>query len=460
METRYDVAVLGAGPGGYVAAIRASQLGLKPVVIEKAEPGGVCLNWGCIPSKAIINQAKIFNSGAILEAMGVKLDKSGFNYNTVYEKSRAAADRLSQGVAFLLKKNKVDVLKGEGKLLAPGKIGVGKEEVEASNIIIATGSSPRSIPGFEIDEESILSSTGILKLKTVPKSIIILGAGAIGLEFAYVLSSFGTRVTLVEMLDSLFPPGDAEVSTALKRVFDKRKVESFLGAKATDCQPKKGQLSITIEQDGKSHTLQAEKLLVAVGRKPNTEGLGLESLGIKTEKGFIVTGDYYQTTVKGVYAIGDVINTPLLAHVASKEGEIAVEHMAGKNPEKRIKADEIPYGVYCEPQIGGFGLTEKDAAAAGREFGKAVFPYRGAGKAVAVDEVEGFVKIIYDKKTKEILGAHILGAEATELIHEILLAKKSELLLEDIAAMIHAHPTLSEAVMEAARLGEGWAIHI
>jgi len=330
----------------------------------------------------------------------------------------------------------------------------------AKNIIIATGSSPKEIPGFKIDEENILSSTGILKLKKIPESIIILGAGAIGLEFAYTLNSFGVNVIIIEMLETLFPTGDAEISEVLQRLFRKKKIETYLGYRALGCMNKDKTFEISIEKEGKKSLINAEKILVAVGRTANIKNIGLEEMGIKTEKGFISTGDYYRTNIDNIFAIGDVINTPLLAHVASKEGEIAAEFIAGVKTETRIKDDEIPYGVYCEPQIAGFGITEKEAIEKKIDYGKAVFPYRGAGKAVAVDDLEGMVKIIFDKEEKAILGAHIIGTDATELIHEILLAKKSELVLEDIAKMIHAHPTLSEAVMEAARAGEGRAIHI
>jgi dihydrolipoamide dehydrogenase len=461
MEHQYDIAVIGSGPGGYVAAIRASQLGLKTAVIEKHEVGGICLNWGCIPSKAIINQAKIYSSIPALEKMGIKTDKANFKYESVYERSRIAADRLSKGVAFLFKKNKVDLIPGTAKIIERNTIRIGDtNELTSKNIIIATGSSPKGIPGFKIDEENILSSTGALKLKILPKSIIILGAGAVGLEFAYMFNSFGVNVIIVEMLETLFPTGDIEISVALERLFRKKKIETYLGFRASSCIRKDETFEISIEKEGKKSVLKAEIILVAVGRKANIKNIGIEELGIITVNGFIDTGDYYKTNIDNVFAIGDVINTPLLAHVASKEGEIAAEFIAGVKTEARIKNDEIPYGVYCEPQIAGFGITEKEAIENKINYSKAVFPYRGAGKAVAMDDTEGMVKILFEKETTEILGAHIIGADATELIHEILLAKKSELVLENIAKMIHAHPTLSEAVMEAARAGEGWAIHI
>jgi len=461
-EYNYDLIVIGAGPGGYVAAIRASQLGLKAAVIEKDKPGGVCLNIGCIPSKALIHQAEVFRSIGSLKEMGVVVDSSKFDYGVVFKKSRSAADRLSKGVQSLLKKNKVELLPGTARFVSAHEIEIdGKNRVTATNIIIATGSSPRQIPGFEFDEKQVLSSTGALMLETLPKRLIILGAGAIGMEFAHIMNSFGVEVTVVEMLDQILPLEDADSVDVVARDFKKRGILMHTSTKATTLQKSKSGIRLTIEDaSGKSSTIDADQLLVAVGRAPNSAGLGLESIGVKIDRGFIVTGDYYETAVKGVFAIGDVIPTPLLAHVAMKEGEIAVEHIAGHNPERRVPSDEIPSAVYTEPQVASFGPTEAKLKAAGTAYEKAIFPYRGAGKSVAVEQPEGMVKVLYAPDTHEILAAHISGANATELIHELLLAKKAELLPEDIATMIHAHPTLSEAVMESARVAEGWAIHI
>ena len=455
----YDLLVIGSGPGGYVAAIRATQLGMKAAVVEKDKAGGVCLNVGCIPSKALIHQAEVFHSGKELEAMGIGLDLSGFDYANVFRKSRQAADRLSKGVQSLLKKNKVEYIEGTAVLDGGHAVKVDGKPVTAKNILIASGSRPRQIPGFEFDEKQVLSSTGALMLEKLPKSIIILGGGYIGMEFAHVMSTFGVEVTVVEMLDRILPISDAEVVSVLERDFRRRGVEFMTGTKAEKLTKKKSGIALDVSNADGSKTLEAEMLLVSVGRAANTEGLGLEKAGVKTEKGFITVRDYYQTDADGVYAIGDVVATPQLAHVASKEGEIAVEHMAGHKPEKSIDPDLIPAGIYTEPQIGSFGPTEEQATERGLNFAKATFPYRGAGKAVAIGQSEGMVKILYDKDTHEFLAAHIVGADATELIHELLLAKRSELLPEDIATMIHAHPTISEAVMEAARAVEGWMIH-
>lgn len=461
-EYAYDLVVIGAGPGGYVAAIRARQLGLKTAVIEKDKPGGVCLNVGCIPSKALIHQAEIFRSAAGLADMGVKVDTSGFDYGKVFKKSRLAAERLSKGVQFLLKKNAVEYLQGTAKIISAHEISVdGGGTVTAANVLLATGSRPRSIPGFDFDEKDILSSTGALMLEKLPKSLLILGAGAIGMEFAHIMNAFGVEVTVVEMLDRILPLEDAETVAVLEKDFSRRGVKMLTSTKAAGVKKTSNGLEVRLEEkDGKAGTVTAEKILVAVGRAPNSEGLGLEEIGVGMERGFVKTGDYYETAVSGVYAVGDLVATPLLAHVASKEGEIAVEHMAGNSPPKRIPDDEIPSAVYCEPQIGSFGPSEEEAGRRGLKFEKAVFPYRGIGKAVAVESPEGIVKILFDPDTREILAAHAAGSQATEIIHELLLARHGELLLEDVADMIHAHPTLSEGVMEAARAAEGRAIHI
>ena len=457
----YDLVVIGAGPGGYVAAIRASQLGMKTAVIEKDKAGGVCLNIGCIPSKAIIHQAEVFTSRKELEDLGFKLDASGFDYARVHKKSRQAADRLSKGVQSLLKKNKVDYIEGTATLTGAHEVSVGGgRTVSGKFVLLATGSRPREIPGFEFDEKQVLSSTGALYLEKLPASLIILGGGYIGMEFAHVMSSFGVEVTVVEMLDRILPLSDPEVVSVLEKEMKRRGVRIMTSTKAEKLSKNAKGVKLDVSgADGKKATLEAEMLLVSVGRAPNTEELGLEKVGVKTERGFVTVGDYFQTSVPGVYAVGDIVATPQLAHVASKEGEIAVEHMAGHKPPARIDADLIPAAIYTEPQIASFGPTEEEATKRGLAWAKAVFPYRGAGKSVAIERPEGMVKILYDKETHEFIAAHVVGNSATELIHELLLGKQSELLPEDIATMIHAHPTLSEAVMEAARAAEGWAIH-
>ncbi len=462
---QFDVAIIGAGPGGYVAAIRARQLGLSAAIIEMDKPGGVCLNIGCIPSKALIHQAELFRSLSSLKDLGVKVDTSGFTYEAVFKKSRTAAEKLSKGVQFLLKKNGVTYIPGRAVFKDPHTLLVeGSEEkktVTASRIIIATGSRPKTIPGFEIDEEKVLSSTGVLLSKSLPRRLLVLGAGAIGIELAYVMNAFGVEVTVVEMLPQILPLEDGEVVEVLEKELVRRGMKIYTGTRALNLEKESKGLTVRLQKgEEPPFKVEADRVLVAVGRSPNTEGIGLERIGVNLEKGFIQVGDYYETSVQGVYAVGDVVPTPLLAHVASKEGEIAVEHIAGKSPVPRLSLDEIPQAVYCEPEVAGFGITEEEAKKRGVLYKKAVFPYRGVGKAVAVESPEGMIKLLTDGSTGEILGAHIVGLQATELIHEILLARRAEAGAEDIAEMIHAHPTLSEGIMEAARAAEGWAIHI
>ena len=458
----FDLVIIGAGPGGYVADIRASQLGLKACVIEKNKPGGVCLNIGCIPSKALIHQAEVFRSISDLEYMGVSVDRKNFDYSKVFAKSRKASDTLSKGVGFLLKKNSVELIQGNAVLKGPNEVSVNSgKTITGKHIIVATGSRPRSIPGFDFDEERVLSSDRALMLEKLPESIIILGGGFIGVEFAHIMNAFGVKVTVVELLERLLPLEDADSSEVLTRAFKRRKIDILTSTKALSMKKEGKKVSLLLEKkDGGQTSIEAEKVLVVVGRAPNTEDIGLESVGITTEKDFIPVGDYYQTKVPTIFAIGDVVATPQLAHVASKEGEIVVEHLVGKSPPSRIDPLLIPSAVYCEPQVASIGYKEWQAQEQDVAYKKASFPYRGAGKSVAIEKIDGMVKVLYDPESSEILGAHVAGSEATELIHEILLAKSAELLPGDIAAMIHAHPTLSEAVMEAMRAAEGWAINI
>ncbi|MBD3241336.1 MAG: dihydrolipoyl dehydrogenase [Chitinivibrionales bacterium] len=459
---KHDLLVIGAGPAGYVGAIRAAQLGMNTAVVEADKLGGVCLNIGCIPSKALIHQANLYRSSAELEGMGLRIDRGHFTYEPVFKRSRKAADTLSKGVAYLLKKNGITVYNGRGMLTEPGVVTVdGTQRLSAKNILLATGSRPRSIPGFEPDHQTVLTSDSALMLRELPASLLILGGGAIGIEFAHVMNAFGVDVRVVEMLDSILPLEDREMAAVVRKSLEKRGVTFNTGTKAGALRKEKDGCTVTLErQSGETEDVRAEKVLVVVGRQPNTEELGLEALGVETERGFVTVGDYYQTSVPSLYAAGDIVPSPMLAHVGSKEAEIAVEHMAGKQPHPRIDPQKIPSAMYAEPQIASFGLSEEAAKEQGIEYKKAVFPYRGAGKSVAIGHRDGMAKVLYDPKLHEILGCHVVGAEATELIHELLLAKSAELLPEDIATMIHAHPTLSEVVMEAMRAVEGWAIHV
>lgn len=458
----YDLTVIGAGPGGYTGAIRASQLGLKVCLIEKEKPGGICLNWGCIPTKSLIHQAEVFQSGSVLKEMGVGLDMEGFDYGLVVKKSRASVDRLVRGIEYLLKNNRIDLVAGTGRIVSEGAVAIDEGEVIRSrHILIATGSRPLQLPGFETDENRVLSSTGILSQRKLPESLVVLGGGAIGCEFAYIMNAFGVKVHLVELMDRLLPHEDHETTVVLEKSLQDRGVELLTGTMAVSVEKMKKSVRTTVRlPDGKERLIESSHILCVFGRNPNTEGLGLENTGIETEKEYIVVGDYYRASAPGVYAIGDVVATPLLAHVASKEAEIAVEHMAGHKTTPRMDLRTIPSVIFCSPQIGGFGLREMEAVERGIPYKTTTFPYQAMGKAVAVDQARGLIKILTDPNTTEILGAHIVGHNAAELIHEILLAKCHELIPEDIGQMVHAHPTLSEGIMEGMRAVEGRAIHI
>jgi dihydrolipoamide dehydrogenase len=463
MKTTFDLIVIGAGPGGYCAAIRAAQLGLKAAVIEKDKPGGVCLNWGCIPSKNLIHQAEVFHSLQEMEAVGVKVDRSSLDYARVQANSRGVVQTLTGGVAGLLKRNKVELITGTARITGKGEVTVdGQDKYSCTHILVATGSRPLSVPGFEFDEQQVLSSSGVLAMTALPKSMVILGAGAIGCEFAYVMNSFGVEVTLVEMADHLLPTEDFEACAVLEKCFKRDGIDVRTTTRAQGLKKTPEQVTVTLESaDGSSEDIEAEKVLVVFGRVPNTQNLGLREMGVKLDqRGYVTIGDYSQTSAAGIYAIGDITTTPALAHVASKEGEIAVEHMAGHEPAiKAVDPDLVPSAIYCEPQVAGFGLREDRARAEGITVKKSVFHYPGAGKTIAVGKPDGLVKLLCDPDTDEVLGAHIVGHNATELLHELLLAKHSELLPEDMAEMIHAHPTISEAIMETARGINGKPIH-
>ncbi|TFG83270.1 MAG: dihydrolipoyl dehydrogenase [Spirochaetales bacterium] len=482
MDIQYDVAIIGAGPGGYIAAIRGAQLGLKTCVIEKDKPGGVCLNIGCIPSKSLIHQADLVRNVDALRSLGATVDLSSLDYGKAFAASRKAAERLSKGVQFLLKKNGVDYVSGTARLESAGVLSLDSDRtVHAKAVIVATGSRPRELPGFEFDEKVVLSSTGALMLGKVPKRAVILGAGAIGMELGYVWNAFGSEVTIVEALDRVLPVEDAEAAAVVRKAFESRGVRFVTGAMASSMERLVGggvRVSLSParrdsgtatgsgdEESGIPSSVEADAVLVAVGRIPNSGGLGLEELGIGIDRGFIRVGDWYETTASGVYAIGDVVPSPQLAHVASKEGEIAVERIASivkgsSSPvERRVDPSTVPSAVYCDPELASFGLSAAKAAADGIRHAVYSFPFRGVGKAVAVERPEGFAKIVHDPDSGELLGATIVGDRATDVIHELLLARRAELTVEDVADMMHAHPTIAEAVMEAAKGSLGRAVH-
>ena len=449
----YNVIVLGSGPGGYVAAIRSAQNGLKTAIVEKESLGGVCLNWGCIPTKSLIESATLMNSLPYMEKFGVRADLSNFSYANVQKESRASSDKLSQGVQFLLKSNGVDIIHDSGSVTASRQVKLAKngQLLDANSIIIATGSREKEINGFPFDSKTILSSKDMLSISTLPKDIVIMGAGAIGVEFSYLLNIFGVSVTLVELLDHVLPAEDEETSILLEKELKKQGVTIMTSTKAKSCIVGQGNVSIILENAHKESTITAQTLMVAVGRQPNSENLGLEDVGVEIKHGFISSGEYYETNVPGIYAIGDVIGQPMLAHAASHQALIVADRLGGKRTERRMDNNLVPKAVYCEPQVASFGLSESQAKERALRIKVSRFPFRGCGKAVAVGKVDGFVKIIADSDSKEILGATIIGAQATEIIHELLLAKTSELLPEDIMRTVHAHPTFSEAVMESSR---------
>lgn len=466
MSKHFDIAVLGGGPGGYVAAIRASQLGFKTVVIDKDNLGGVCLNWGCIPTKSLLKNAEHYdNLKNNLDEFGLKVEGLSFDFNKIIKRSRGIAERISKNVELLIKKNKIERIKGFGKLVSNNKIEVSfengsKEEITAENIIVATGARPRFLPNIPVDRKSIITSSEAMTLEKLPKSLIVVGAGAIGVEFAYFYSVLGTKVTIIEMLDQILPIEDKEVSETLVKSFKKRGIEIFTGTKVVKAEIEKEDVKVTIDKNGEIKELRAEKVLNAIGVVGNIENIGLEELGVETYKNSIVVDrENFSTNVKGIYAIGDVIGAPWLAHVASSEGIACVEKIKGLDTTK-VDYESIPGCTYCQPQVASIGLTEQKAKEKGYDIKIGKFPFMASGKAFAIGERDGFVKLIFDAKYGELLGAHIIGSEATEMIAELGLAKALEATPETIIKTMHAHPTLSESIMEAAANALGESIHI
>ena len=462
----FDLVVLGAGPGGYVAAIRAAQLGMKTAIIEKENLGGVCLNWGCIPSKALLRCAELVNTiNRESRSLGFSFDNFSADYKTAFKRSRVAAAKNSKGVEFLMKKNNIKVIMGTGRFNKKGEIVVtdadGKEAatVKAKHTIIATGGRARPLPGVEIDGERVMGYRHAIMLEEPPESIIIVGAGAIGVEFGYVMNAYGSKVTIVEMLPRALPLVDAELSDVLTKSFKKAKIDILTSTAVKKVETTKTGVKVTVEADGKQSTLEAATSLVSIGFMPNSDGIGLEEIGVKTTKGWIDVDEAFKTSREGVYAIGDVIGEPLLAHAASAEALECVETIAG---EKTYGYDKlrVPNAIYCQPQIASVGLTEEQAKERGHDVKIGRFPFSANGKARAMGESEGLVKLVVDKKYGEILGAHIAGHDATEQIIELTLAMNLEVTPLELHKTIHPHPTLSEAVAEAAADALGHAIHI
>jgi dihydrolipoamide dehydrogenase len=456
----FDVVVVGSGPGGYVAAIRCAQLGLTVAAVEDDRPGGVCLNWGCIPTKALLRNAEVLHLIQRAGDFGVSVGEVKADYAQAVQRSRGVADRMAKGVEFLFRKNKITLFPGTGTLKSKSTVEVrgaaGAETLEAGRaVILATGSQPRSLPGVTIDEKVVVSSNGAVRNEARPKSIVVIGAGAVGMEFADVYAAYGTQVTVLEALPRVLPVEDEEVSALLGRLFTRRGIAVKTGVKVSAVKP--GGPGAVVETDG--GRLEAEQVLMAVGRGARTAGIGLEGLGVALDRGFVKVSPTMETSVKGVYAVGDMAGPPLLAHKAMAEGVVAAEAIAGQHP-RPIDYTNVPSCTYCRPQVASIGLSEARAKDGGREVLVGKFPFTANGKAVALGETDGFVKVIAAKGSGEILGVHIVGAEATEMIHEFAVGRTLEATLEEIMHTIHAHPTLSEAALEATLAALGQAIHI
>lgn len=478
MANSYDIIVIGGGPGGYVAAIRAAQLGLKTAVVEREHLGGICLNWGCIPTKALLRSAEVYHYMEHAKDYGLTADKFGFDMGAIVKRSRGVSGQLNSGVGFLLKKNKVDVIWGEAEITKPGEVKVatpkkkamepqhaapkgtlGEGTYSAKHIIVSTGARPRALPGIEPDGDLIWTYFEAMVPPAMPKSLVVMGSGAIGIEFASFYRTMGADVTVVELMPQVMPVEDAEISALARKRFEKQGMKILTEAKVTKVTKGKGSVTATVEtKDGKTQEITAEKLISAVGVQGNIEGLGLEKLGIKTDRGCVVIDGFGKTNVPGIYAIGDVAGPPMLAHKAEHEGVICVEAIAGKKPHPMDKG-MIPGCTYCNPQVASVGLTEAKAKEAGYKVKVGRFKFVGNGKAIALGEPEGLVKTVFDEKTGQLLGAHMVGAEVTELIQGYVVAMNLETTEEELMHTVFPHPTLSEMMHESVLDAYGRAIH-
>lgn len=461
----YDVIVIGSGPGGYVAAIRSSQLGMKTAIIEKESLGGICLNWGCIPTKALLKSAQVFEYLNHAQDYGIKVGgKPEIDFKSVVKRSRDVADGMSKGVQFLMKKNKIDVINGVGKLKAIGKVEVkdaaGKTSVvEGKHIIIATGARSFELPNIKQDGKKIIGYREAMTLPEQPKSMLVIGSGAIGSEFAYFYQATGTKVTLVELLPNIVPVEDEEISKQLERSFKKMGMNVYTGSSVESVDTKNGKCISKIKTPKETLTVESDIVLSAVGITANLEGIGLEDVGIAVDRKKIIVNQFYQTNIPGIYAIGDCVPGQALAHVASAEGIICVEKIAGHNPEP-LDYKNIPGCTYCQPEVASVGMTEKMAKDAGYEIKVGKFPYSASGKASAAGHKDGFVKLIFDAKYGELLGGHLIGYNVTELVAELVAIRKLETTGHEIIKTVHPHPTMSEAIMEAAAAAYGEVIHL
>ena len=457
--SNYDLIVLGSGPGGYVTAIRASQLGFKTAVIEKESLGGVCLNWGCIPTKALLKSAQVFEYLKHAEDYGLKVKSYEKDFDAVVNRSRNVAEGMSKGVKFLMKKNKIDIISGYGKIKPGKKVDVDGEEYSAEHIIIATGARSRELPHLQQDDVKIIGYRKAMTLETQPKKLIIVGSGAIGVEFAYFYNSMGTDVTIVEYMPRIVPIEDKDVSKQLEKSFKKSGIKIMTSSELTSVDTTGDGVKATIKNDKGEEIIEADVVLSAIGIKTNIENIGLEEVGIVSDKDKILVNDFYQTNIPGYYAIGDVTYGPALAHVASAEGIICVEKIAGQNVEA-LDYSNIPGCTYCSPEIASVGLTEEKATEQGLEIKVGKFPFSASGKASAGGNTEGFVKVIFDAKYGEWLGCHMIGAGVTDMIAEAVLGRKLETTGHEVLKTIHPHPTMSEAVMEAVADAYDEVIHI
>jgi len=463
-ETSFDVIIIGAGPGGYVTAIRGAQLGLKVAVVEREHLGGICLNWGCIPTKALLRTAEVYRNMQEADHFGLSAEKVGFDIEKVVKRSRNVSGRLNKGVGMLLRKNKVTVIDGEATIPAKGQVSVTKDgkavgDFQAKHIIVATGARPRALPGLEPDKQQVWTYFEAMVPKELPKRLLVVGSGAIGIEFASFFNAMGSEVTVVEIVDQIMPVEDKEIATFARKQLEKQGIKIKTGAKVAKLDKQPGKVTATIEAGGKSETLEVDKVISAVGVVGNIENLGLEALGVKTERGCVVIDGHGRTNVDGIYAIGDVAGPPMLAHKAEHEGVICIEHIAGldSHPMDKLK---IPGCTYCHPQVASVGLTEAKAKEAGRDIRVGRFSFVGNGKAIALGEDQGMIKTIFDNKTGALIGAHMVGAEVTELIQGFVVAMNLETTEEELFHTVFPHPTLSEMMHESVLDAYGRVIHM
>lgn len=460
----YDVIVLGSGPGGYVAAIRASQLGLKTAIVERESLGGICLNWGCIPTKALLKSANVFEYIQHSADYGITVNNPKADLGMMVKRSRDVANGMSNGIQFLMKKNKIDVIKGSGKVKAGKKIDVKGEDgktttYEAKNIIIATGARSRELPNLKQDGKKIIGYREALVLPSLPKSMVVVGSGAIGVEFAYFYNTLGVKVTVVEFMPTIVPVEDEDVSKQLEKSFKKQGMEILTESSVESVDTSGTGCKVKVKTKKGEQIIEADIVLSAVGITANIENIGLEEVGIATDKGRVIVNEFYQTNIPGYFAIGDIVPGPALAHVASAEGIICVEHIAGHHPEP-LDYKNIPGCTYCNPEVASVGMTEKQAKEAGIEIKVGKFPYSASGKASAAGAKDGFVKLIFDAKYGELLGGHLIGANVTEMVAELVAVRKLETTGHELIRTVHPHPTMSEAIMEAAAAAYGEVIHL